>query len=157
MGVDGCGLQLLVPQQHLDHADIDLALKQMRGKAVAQGVGSDPLVDTSGLGRCMNGAVELTNREGFQGRHAWEQPPAGQHLALGMGQVPPRAKALQQNRAEHGVAVLGALALLHAQRHALAVHIGDPQADDLAGAKTCTIGDRQGHLVLDVAGRSQKA
>jgi len=38
VGVDRCGLQLLVPQQYLDHADIDLALEQMRGKAVAQGV-----------------------------------------------------------------------------------------------------------------------
>ena len=59
-----------------------------------------------------------------------------------MGEVPPGAQALQQDRAEHGVAVLGALALLHTQRHALAVDIGDPQADDLAGAKTCAIGNR---------------
>ena len=30
-----CGLELLMSEQDLDHADIDLLLKQMRGKAVA--------------------------------------------------------------------------------------------------------------------------
>jgi hypothetical protein len=32
--VERGGLQLLVPQQHLDHADIDLLFEQVRGKAV---------------------------------------------------------------------------------------------------------------------------
>ena len=38
------GLQLAVTQQHLDHADIDLVLQQVGGKAVTQGVHGDPLV-----------------------------------------------------------------------------------------------------------------
>jgi len=88
----------------------------MRGKAVAQGVCVDALVNPRCLSCSMNGAVELANREGFQGRHAREQPTAGQHLALGMSEVPPGAQALQQDKAEHGVAVLGAFALFHTQR-----------------------------------------
>ena len=32
------GLELLVPQQHLDHADVDLVLQQVGGKGVAQGM-----------------------------------------------------------------------------------------------------------------------
>ena len=38
------GLQLAMSEQHLDHADIDLVLQQVGGKAVTQGVHGDPLV-----------------------------------------------------------------------------------------------------------------
>ena len=58
---------------------------------------------------------------------------------------------------EHGVAVLGTLAQLHAQGHALAVDICNLQADNLAGAQASAIGHLPGHLVLHAAGRSDKA
>jgi len=43
-----------------------------------------------------------------------------------MTQAPPSAQSFQQHRAEHGVSIVAALALLHAQRHALAVDVADP-------------------------------
>ena len=61
--------------------------------------------------------------------------PPGSILPCGMGDAPPRAQPLQQHRREHGVAILAALALLDAQRHALAVDVADLQRDDLAGAQ----------------------
>jgi hypothetical protein len=35
LGVERGGLELLVAQQHLDHADVGLALEKVRGEAVA--------------------------------------------------------------------------------------------------------------------------
>jgi len=35
VGINGCRLQLLVPKQDLDHADVDLLIQQVRGEGVA--------------------------------------------------------------------------------------------------------------------------
>jgi hypothetical protein len=86
-----------------------------------------------------------------------EQPAARQHLALGMGYSPPGAQPLQQQGTEHGVAVLAALALLDAQRHALAVDIADLERHDLADPKPGAVRDGQGRLVLQIGGRSDQA
>ena len=59
VGVERRGLELLVAEQHLDHADVDLLLQQVGGKAVAQRVHRHALVDLRGLGGGMDGAVEL--------------------------------------------------------------------------------------------------
>ena len=74
----------------------------------------------------------------------------GPVTALGMTQAPPGAQPLQQHRAEHGVAVLASLALLDAQRHALAVDVGDLECDDLAHTQARAVGHRQRCLVLQV-------
>ena len=52
-------IQLAVPQQDLDDADIDVLLQQMGGKAVAQRVGRHPLPDPSHFGCLMDRAVDL--------------------------------------------------------------------------------------------------
>ena len=38
-GIERCGVQLGMPEQHLDHADVDVLLEEMGGKAVPQRVG----------------------------------------------------------------------------------------------------------------------
>jgi hypothetical protein len=35
LGIQGRGIELLVPKQNLDHADIDLLLQQVGGETVA--------------------------------------------------------------------------------------------------------------------------
>ena len=52
-------VQLGVPKQNLDNADIDILLEQVRSKAVAQRVRADALLDASGLRCFMNSPVEL--------------------------------------------------------------------------------------------------
>ena len=47
LGVKRSGLQSLVAQQHLDHADVDLLLEQVSREAVAQCVRRDALVDVT--------------------------------------------------------------------------------------------------------------
>lgn len=73
-----------------------------------------------------------------------------------MSDTPPSAQTLQQDGAEHGVAILGAITLLHAQCHALAVDVGDLEVNDFTGTQASAIGHLQSHLVLDVAGCSQQ-
>ena len=105
----------------------------------------------------MHGAVELPRAQGVHRVQTREQPAAGEHLALGTGDAPPGAQPLEQHRREHGVAILAALALLDAQRHALAIDVADLQRDDFAGAKSRAVGDRQGRLMLEVLGRGDQA
>ena len=71
-----------------------------------------------------------------------ETATALEHLALRMGVAPPRAQALEQQRRQHGVAILVALALFNAQDHALAVDIADLQRNDFAGTQSRTVGHR---------------
>ena len=52
-----------MPEQHLDHADVDLLLEQMGGEAVPQRVEGDALVDPGRLSRGVAGAVELACRQ----------------------------------------------------------------------------------------------
>lgn len=50
--VDHRGLDILVLEQLLDGADAIMVLQEVRGEAVAQGVGADEL-DDAGLSRCL--------------------------------------------------------------------------------------------------------
>ena len=49
-------------QERLDHANIDILLKQMRGEAGPQRVGRHALLDPRGLGGGPDGAAELADR-----------------------------------------------------------------------------------------------
>ncbi len=94
---------------------------------MAQGVRGDPPVDLRGFGGGVNGAIQLSRAERVDGIHPGKQPPAVEHAALGTGDAPPEPQAFEQDRREHRVAVLTALALLDAQGHALAVNVADLQ------------------------------
>ena len=65
MGVARRGVQLLVAEQNLDHADIDLLLEKMGREAVPERVRRDPLVD---VGRLWNVSGKMqTNKNGDSG------------------------------------------------------------------------------------------
>src|SRR6266446_2205714 len=81
-GVERRRIEFLVPQQHLDHADVGLLLEQMGGKAVPQRVWGDGLVDLGHHRRGVAGAVELA---GCQRLH-WIPP--GKQPALGPRRLP---------------------------------------------------------------------
>jgi hypothetical protein len=49
-------------EQSLDQPDIDAALEQMRGKAVAQRMQADALPDAGSVRRLMEQAAELARR-----------------------------------------------------------------------------------------------
>src|SRR6266403_6358987 len=59
LGVERRGVELLVPEQHLDHADVDLLLQEMGVEAVPQRVERAALVDPGPLRRGMAGTIAL--------------------------------------------------------------------------------------------------
>src|SRR5487761_2246593 len=89
------GIKLLVPEQYLYHADIHLLFQKVRGETVAQRVHRDALVDARRLRSCMDCPAELTGAELADRVQTRKQPSAIEHLALGAGDAPPSAQALE--------------------------------------------------------------
>lgn len=76
-GIAHRGVQVLVPKQDPDHADIDLVFENMGGEAVPERVHRHPLVDLGRLYRGTTGAAELACGEKLYGIAARKQPAAG--------------------------------------------------------------------------------
>ena len=92
------GLEPLVPEQDLDHPDINPLLQQVGGKAVAQAVEVHGFVEPGNRGGGMKGPVELAGGEGVHGIPSRKQPAAPEHLAFCSGDAPP----LSQQRKQRG-------------------------------------------------------
>src|SRR6201993_1938402 len=67
-------VELGVTQKRLNHANIDILLKQMRSEAVPQRVWRHALLDPRGLGGGTDGAAELAGRQRLHRGAAGEQP-----------------------------------------------------------------------------------
>src|SRR3982074_2886086 len=147
LGGDACierrGIEPGVPEQDLDHPDIDVLLEQVGGEAVPQGVERYALVDLRPVGCGMTGAIELTRRHRLHAVAPWKQP------ALRSCRPPPGAQQFEQMWRQHHVAVFAAFALLDADHHALAVDVADLERDHLGGAQACPVGHAQRRLVLE--------
>ena len=65
LGIQRSGIEPLVPEQHLDDANIDLLFQQVRRKTVAKRMHANTLVDTGCLRGITHGAVELTRAQGL--------------------------------------------------------------------------------------------
>jgi hypothetical protein len=126
-----------VPQEPLDRVQVGAGLQEVRRKRMAQGVDAALLGDPRPpLGR----VVELLGGGGVHGSFAppgGEQPPGGPVLA------PVGPQLLQEAGRQERVAILGPLALHHAETHPLGVdvlelephHLADPQARPVGGGE----------------------
>ena len=127
MQIDRRFLQVAMPQQHLDGAQVGAGFEQMRGKAVAQSVGMDVLVFKAGaFGGLLTGVPENLGGDRMTRRMpsvAGKQPVGG----LALQPAPVDAKGIEQLRAEHDIAVLAPLASPDMNDHPLAVDIADLQ------------------------------
>jgi len=141
-----------VAEQHLDDAHVDLLLEQVSCEAMAQRVHRDGLVDAGNGGGGVHSAVEHSRRDRVDWLAAREDPAAVDDLAAALGVAPPDAQAFEQQRRQHGVAVLVPLALINAQNHALRIDVARAQAADFTSAKPGAIRHRKCGLVLE-AGR----
>ena len=65
-GIERGRVQLGMPEQNLDDANIDILLEQVGGKAVTQRVWTDALLDASCLRCLMDGPIELARRDGLE-------------------------------------------------------------------------------------------
>src|SRR5215510_13996635 len=90
-------VQLLVPEQYLDDADVDLLLEEVSGERVRQAVHRDRLIDSRRRGGSMDRAVELPRGHRIGRIEAGEEPAVWQDPALGMGQAPPATQPLEQH------------------------------------------------------------
>ena len=139
----------MAPQQHLDHAHVDVALQEMRGERVPQRMRRDPAAEPGGFGRHVAGAIELPRRHGQQWVAPGEQPAPRPALP------PPRSQQLQQLWRQQGMPILAALAHLDTDQHALGIDIAEAQHDHLGTAQTGAVGDAERGLVLEAgSGRS---
>src|SRR3954452_6834818 len=145
------GLELGVPEQHLDHADVDVLLQQVSREAVAQRVRRDPLGDLGPLSGGMDGPVELTRGERVDWVLSGEQPDPR------AGDPPPVPQEVEQLRREHRKAIPASLALLDPEQHAPGIDVADLERYDLGDAQARAIGGTQGSLVLRPRRRLQEA
>src|ERR1700681_4972893 len=147
LGGDACierrGIEPGVPEQDLDHSDIDVLLEQVGGEAVPQGVERYALVDLRPVGCGMTGAIELTRRHRLNAVAPWKQP------ALRSCRPPPGAQQFEQMWRQHHVAVFAAFALLDANDHAFAVDVADLEPDHLGSAQTRAMSHAQRGLVFE--------
>src|ERR1700758_3437005 len=79
LGVEGGVVQLRVPKQDLDDADIDTVFEKMGGETVAQRVRSNPLCDLRRLCRLDDDAMELPGADRLHGVLSRKQPPVAMH------------------------------------------------------------------------------
>ena len=141
-GVERGGVELGVPQQDLDHADVDVLLQQMGGEAVAQGVRRHALADIGQVGRRMAGPCELARCHRLNRIAARKQP------ALWLCHLPPGAQQVEQMRRQHHVAILAALVrfaqsyILGRLRHQTFFSLGEVNA-----AIAVVLGRINGHVM----------
>jgi hypothetical protein len=74
LGVARRGVELGMPEQDLNHANVDVLLQQMRGEAVAQRVRSHPSGQRSQFGSHMADAIELARGHWVDAVAAREHP-----------------------------------------------------------------------------------
>src|SRR5690606_4651311 len=92
LGIAGGVLELGVPEQRLDDADIDAVLEQVCGKAVPQCVRADASRDLASLGGFDHDAIELPCADGLEGMLARKQPAIAMQHTLAMALLPPLAQ-----------------------------------------------------------------
>src|SRR4029077_19203657 len=80
-GVKRRGVELGVTQKCLDHPNIDILLKQMRGEAVPQCVWRHPLLDPRSLAGGGDAKTERGSRQRFDRVAAGKQPASRQQQA----------------------------------------------------------------------------
>src|SRR6201996_6055286 len=118
LGIESGVLQLGVPEQDLDDADINAVLEEMGRETVPQCVRSDPLGDLRGLCRLDDDAMELPGADWFHGVLSRKQPTVTMHHALLVPDLPPLAQQGKQIRREYGITIPAPLATLDPEQHA---------------------------------------
>ena len=145
------GRQAAVTEQQLDRAQVRAGLEQMGGEAVPQGMQGHVLADPGRLPRPLAGMLDRADADVPAGLLAGKQPLARRPFDLPVG-----AQQVEQPGREHDQALLAALALGHAQDHALAVDVAGAQGHDLEDAQPGGIGGDQHGAHLEVRDGVQK-
>ena len=95
-GVKRRCVKLGMAQKCLDHANIDILLEEVRGKAVPQCVRRHALRDPRGLGGGADNAAELPGRQRLDRIAPWKQPASRQQQAAPTPLAPRGAQQFEQ-------------------------------------------------------------
>src|SRR3984885_12867903 len=132
LGVEGGVVQLRVPEQDLDDADINTVLEEMGRETVPQCVRSNPLGDLRGVCRLDDDAMELPGADRLHGVLSRKQPTVAMHHTLLVADLPPLAH--EQICREYGIAITATFAALDPEQHAFAVDVGHLECRNLGRA-----------------------
>jgi hypothetical protein len=113
----------------------------MRGKSVAQRMRTKGFGEASSSGSRMNGIARPIACQGSAGDLAWKQPGYWSDAA------PIVPQEFEQFRRQHHVSVLGSLAELNPNRHALAVNVADAQVNGFTDAHAGSIQGSDQHMM----------
>src|SRR5262249_35613685 len=103
--IERCRLQLRMSKKYLNHANIDILLKQVSRKTVSQSMRRHALLDVGHLGGGMAGTRELTCRYRVSWVLARKQPSLRPRDAI------PVAQKFKERRGKHRIAILATLAV----------------------------------------------
>ena len=130
-------IELRMADHHLDDANVDALLQQMRGERVPQRMGRRRASRCRWRWPCRTHTVDVP------GRHRLDRIAAGEQPRRRALDHPPLAQQLEKPRRQHGIAVLAALALFDAQNHARTVDVRDLQVRDFRDAQAGAVGDAE--------------
>ena len=130
-------------EQHLDDAQVGAGFEAVGGKRMAQGVGRDPFGDATVSERDAQRGLHALGAHGLAGRAAGEQIGLGG--LLGAIVV---AQGVEQDRAQHGVAVAPALAGADVEHHTLGVDVADAEMAGFGDPQSGPVGAEQHHAVF---------
>ena len=146
----GC-LQLRMPEQNLNHTNVDVLLQKVGCKTMSQRVWRHPLGDLGHVGRCMAGAVKLARRYRLQRvLSRWTAKP----LCAMRHQSRRSSSSTGESIANRSLRPLPC-----STRNIMRLlSMSDTFSDaDLRHAQPRPIGDAERRLVLDAGRRLQKA
>src|SRR5579862_4610252 len=115
------GLQIAMSEQNLDSPQVRACFQQMRRPAMTKSVRRHALGDTR-----LDTRILASNPHRLIADWAvWFQPRVAsrEQIRLGFAPAPVLAQGFQKCRAEWQIAASAALALVHANQHALAIHV----------------------------------
>lgn len=141
-----------MPQQRLDGAQVEPPFEQVRGIAVAQGMGADGFVDTVLPDHLLHGFLDPTAIHGPLGRAA----RGGKQLAgIAVG-LPVIAQCQQGALGERHIAVFAALGITPVDEHQLAVDIADLEAKPLAQTQAEAVKGQETDLDAQLTGEADE-
>lgn len=137
-------------EQALDGVQIGSSFQQMRREGVTKRVDPSLLGDPRPLLGTHVEALGARDADGTGDATGGKQPGEG---AIDLPVAP---EFLEEPLGQEGVAILRALALVHANRHAIRVDVRDLEVDDFADPEPRGVGRHEQGPVLGVVGRVEQ-
>src|SRR5215467_2308984 len=152
-------VQLRMPENGLDITNIGPLLEQFCCEGVSKRMQANPLRDACGCCRLVEEAAQLAVRQMLTLPTAREQPTLPwRHAGVKAcgAYLPPLSQRHKQLWRQHDMSVLAPFRLFNPADHLRAVDVTSFEPDNLAGAKSTAIAQREHHLISEAAGHGKQ-